>query len=534
MRQILIPIGALSMLLAVGAAATFAAPGDRRAARQGAQDGPCGQVTAACESAGFARGAGKGGAGLQVDCVAPIMQGRDQPKRARVALPHIDPQVVEACKASNPAFGQGRGPAAEPVVQAPPSPPPVAGAPSAPAPGAAAPRVPPQAAAGGVKRPNIIFILTDDLALNLVQYMPHVVKMQKDGVTFANYFVTDSLCCPSRSSIFTGRFPHDTGIFTNTGKDGGFQAFHNRHHEQMTFATALATAGYRTAMMGKYLNGYKPQTNPPEPGWSLWEVAGNGYPQYHYDFNDNGRFQRAGNQPSDYLTDVLAAKAVDFVKQSAGQPFAIEVATFSPHAPYTPAPRDANAFPDLRAPRTPAFNAAAEANMPQWLRTHPALSDADMAGIDRDFRKRAQSVQAVDKMIGELRGGGGFDRRGEQYLFRVLLRQRLSHGRAPYDARKDDGLRYRHPCSADRHRSRHRARARGAGDRRQYRSQPDLHRDRRRRHRRQCGRPQPGAAAARPSCHRMAQGRAGRAPWKPEGRVRSGFPRQAWRQPAKL
>jgi arylsulfatase A-like enzyme len=311
-------------------------------------------------------------------------------------LPHIDPQVVEACKASNPAFGQGRGPAAEPVVQAPPASPPP-GAPSA-----AAPRVPPQAAAGGAKRPNIIFILTDDLALNLVQYMPHVVKMQKEGVTFANYFVTDSLCCPSRSSIFTGRFPHDTGIFRNTGNDGGFHAFHNRHHEQMTFATALATAGYRTAMMGKYLNGYKPQTNPPEPGWSLWEVAGNGYPQYHYDFSDNGKFLRAGNQPSDYLTDVLAAKAVDFVKQSAGQPFAIEVATFSPHAPYTPAPRDANAFPELRAPRTPAFNAAADAAAPQWLRTHPALTDADIAGIDRDFRKRAQSVQAVDKMIGEL------------------------------------------------------------------------------------------------------------------------------------
>jgi arylsulfatase A-like enzyme len=99
---------------------------------------------------------------------------------------------------------------------------------------------------------------------------------------------------------------------------------------------------------------------------------------------------------------VLAAKAVDFIKQSAGQPFAIEVATFSPHAPYTPAPRDANAFPDLRAPRTPAFNAAAEAGMPQWLNAHRALTDADMAGIDRDFRKRAQSVQAVDKMIGEL------------------------------------------------------------------------------------------------------------------------------------
>jgi N-acetylglucosamine-6-sulfatase len=70
--------------------------------------------------------------------------------------------------------------------------------------------------------------------------------------------------------------------------------------------------------------------------------------------------------------------------------------------PYTPAPRDADAFPGLRAPRTPAFNAPPDANAPQWLRTHPALSAADMAGIDRDFRKRAQSVLAVDAMIGEL------------------------------------------------------------------------------------------------------------------------------------
>jgi arylsulfatase A-like enzyme len=386
------PVGAISLLLVVGAAATFAAPGDKRANRQ---EGPCGQVTAACESAGFAPGNAKGGAGLQVDCIAPIMQGTNQPRKARVPLPNVDPQVVAACKASNPTFGQGRGPGpgAAPVVQAPPV------GPAAPV--AAAPAPAPQAYSGP-KRPNIIFILTDDLSLNLVQYMPHVVKMQQDGVTFANYFVTDSLCCPSRSSIFTGRFPHDTGIFRNTGSDGGFLAFHSRHHEQMTFATALATAGYRTAMLGKYLNGYKPQTNPPEPGWSLWEVAGNGYPQFHYDFNDNGRFLRAGNQPSEYLTDVLAAKAVDFVKQSAGQPFAIEVATFSPHAPYTPAPRDADAFPDLRAPRTAAFNAAPDAAAPAWLRTHPALTDADMAGIDRDFRRRAQSVQAVDKMIGEL------------------------------------------------------------------------------------------------------------------------------------
>jgi arylsulfatase A-like enzyme len=391
MRRMLMPIGTLCALLVVGAAAPLAAPVGRQAARQEArQEGPCGQVTAACERAGFARGGAKGGVGLQLDCVDPIMQGEAQPRRARIPLPRVDPKVVEACKASNPDFGQAK---AGPAVQLPP----VSPAP----PAAAAQNAPPEAAAGG-KRPNIVFILTDDLALNLVQYMPHVVKMQKDGVTFANYFVTDSLCCPSRTSIFTGRFPHDTGIFRNTGNDGGFQAFHNRHHEQTTFATALAAAGYRTAMLGKYLNGYKPQKNPPEPGWSLWEVAGNGYPEFNYDFSDNGRFVRAGNQPTDYLTDVLAAKAVDFIKQSAGTPFAIEIATFAPHAPYTPAPRDADAFPDLRAPRTAAFNAAPDPNAPQWLKTHPALSAADVARIDTDFRKRAQSVQAVDKMIGEL------------------------------------------------------------------------------------------------------------------------------------
>jgi N-acetylglucosamine-6-sulfatase len=384
MRQMPMSLGTLGVLL-VG----LAAPSDAQPARN---RGSCGQITAACEGAGFTPGAGRGGTGLQVDCIVPIMQGTAQPRRARKSLPQVDPQLVADCKASNPRFGQGRVPPSEPPAQPlPASPPP---------PPATTQNPQPQAAAG--KRPNIVVILTDDLALNLVQFMPRVLKMQKEGVTFANYFVTDSLCCPSRSSIFTGRFPHDTGIFTNVGNDGGFMAFHNRHHEQSTFATALTAAGYRTAMLGKYLNGYLPKRHPPEPGWNMWTVAGNGYPEFNYDLNEDGKAVHYGNQPTDYLTDVLSDKAVNFIKQSAGAPFVIEIATFAPHAPYTPAPRDANAFPDLRAPRTPAFNAAPDASAPQWLRTHPAISAKEMARIDADFRKRAQSVLAVDKMIGDL------------------------------------------------------------------------------------------------------------------------------------
>jgi arylsulfatase A-like enzyme len=382
MRLTRMQIGTFACLLSLGMA-----PSDAQNVRAPAV--PCGQIAAACRDAGFAAGGRRQGSGLMADCVAPIIQGSPQPKRASKPLPQVDPQLVADCKAANPQFGAGG--------RAPPVPTPA----TPPQPVEPAPTPPPAATAQG-KRPNIVFVLTDDLAVNLVQYMPHVLDMQKKGVSFANYFVTDSLCCPSRSSIFTGRFPHDTGIFRNTGNDGGFLAFHNRHHEQSTFATALTAAGYRTAMLGKYLNGYQPRQHPPEPGWTMWAVAGNGYPEFNYDLNEDGKVVHYGREPADYLTDVLSEKAARFIKESAGKPFVIEIATFAPHAPYMPAPRDANAMPGLSAPRTSAFNAAPAADAPLWLRAHPALSAQDIGRIDADFRKRAQSVLAVDKMIGEL------------------------------------------------------------------------------------------------------------------------------------
>ncbi|GAB3151984.1 sulfatase [Amycolatopsis stemonae] len=265
----------------------------------------------------------------------------------------------------------------------------------------------PQAATA---KPNIVFVLTDDLAMNLVQYMPNVRKLARDGTTFANYTVTDSLCCPSRSSIFTGEFPHDTGVFTNGGDDGGFGTFHKRGDESATFAGQLQHAGYRTGMMGKYLNGYQPkatvdgQEHYVPPGWDEWDVAGNGYPEYDYTLNENHDLTHHGEAPQDYLTDVLAAKAGGFVSASTElkKPFFLEVATFAPHGPYTPAPQDKDAFPGLTAPRTPAFDTL-PANPPAWLAGREPLTDKEKTGIDTDFRKRVQAVQSVDRMVGSLR-----------------------------------------------------------------------------------------------------------------------------------
>ncbi|WP_433477692.1 sulfatase family protein [Spirillospora sp. CA-142024] len=253
------------------------------------------------------------------------------------------------------------------------------------------------------ERPNIIFVLTDDLASNLVQYMPHVKQMQQRGMTFSDYYVTDSLCCPSRSTIFTGKYPHNTGVFTNQGADGGYRTFRGRGNEQATFATALRKSGYRTAMMGKYLNGYQP-SDPVPPGWDEWDVAGNGYPEFNYTLNENGRQVRYGNRPEDYLTDVLASKGAGFVTRAAKdrRPFMMEIATFAPHGLATPAPRDAGLFPGLRAPRGPAFNEADISDKPGWLKEHPRLRPEQIRKIDTVYRKRARSVQAVDDLIGRL------------------------------------------------------------------------------------------------------------------------------------
>src|SRR5690348_10225306 len=139
-------------------------------------------------------------------------------------------------------------------------------------------------------KPNVVFILTDDLSWNLVnsRFAPHIAALQKRGETFTHYFVADSLCCPSRATIFTGLFPHDTKILTNTPPAGGFQRFQQRGLYKRTFAVALQARGYRTSMLGKYLNGYGDPgmlagTNPITPGWSDWHVSNaSGYAEFNY------------------------------------------------------------------------------------------------------------------------------------------------------------------------------------------------------------------------------------------------------------
>ncbi|MEU4419316.1 sulfatase [Actinoplanes sp. NPDC024001] len=255
-----------------------------------------------------------------------------------------------------------------------------------------------------------MLVLTDDLSKNLVPYMPNLLAMQREGTTFTNYTVTDSLCCPSRASMLKGQFPHNTGIFKNHGSDGGFRLFYSRGEEKSTFATDLQTAGYRTAFLGKYLNEYQPKdplgTGKPymPPGWDLWAAGGNAYDNFNYSLNENNQVVKYGNRPQDYLTDVISTKASQFITTSAaeGKPFMVEVSTYAPHSPYTPAPQDANAFPGLKAPRNAAYDKL-PTDAPKWLNRVAPLTKAQKTRMDTEFRKRVQSVQSIDRMLGSLR-----------------------------------------------------------------------------------------------------------------------------------
>ncbi|SHF57766.1 Arylsulfatase A [Jatrophihabitans endophyticus] len=260
-------------------------------------------------------------------------------------------------------------------------------------------------------RPNIVYVLTDDLSANLVPYMPHVRALSATGTTFDNYSVTDSLCCPSRASIFTGKYPHNSHVFTNIPPDGGMIIYNRYGGPAASYGTALQRSGYRTALLGKYLNNYMPgkkvaglAENYRPQGWSTWGVAGNGYPEYGYKLNHDGVVRKYGHEPEDYLTRVVTKLGVGFIEQSVRdrKPFALELSTFAPHAPYTPDPQDADSFLDLKAPRVPSFDRK-PAHMPRWLSLAPrSLSRKNIAEIDRSFVKRVQAVQSVDRAIGTL------------------------------------------------------------------------------------------------------------------------------------
>ena len=193
-----------------------------------------------------------------------------------------------------------------------------------------------------------------DARLDTLDYTPRIrTLLQEAGVTFENALVPVSLCCPSRVSLLRGQYVHNHQVLSNGPPDGGFQKATELNLEQTTLATLLQDAGYTTALMGKYLNGY-PYTDALTyipPGWNEFYSPSSdaAYFGFNYTLNANGTLVSYGSAPEDYMTDVLSRTAVNFITRTAGAgtPLFLYVNTYAPHGPSTPAPRHSGLFTDI-------------------------------------------------------------------------------------------------------------------------------------------------------------------------------------------
>ena len=252
--------------------------------------------------------------------------------------------------------------------------------------------------------PNIIVIMTDDQPQHTLPYMPVIQKeLVAKGITFSNAFATTPLCCPSRASILTGLYAHNHGVKTNRAPEGGAVAF----HDQSTISVWLQDAGYRTGFFGKYLNGYNdlPEGYVP-PGWDDWQAFVRRDPNLdfylNYSLNENGKVIQYGKEPQDYSTDLLAERAVKFIRESRQQPFFLFFSAFAPHQTYQAAERHKDLFKSLdefERYRPPSFFEADLTDKPLWAND---IERPSVDYVDKVHERMLRSLMAVDDAAGSL------------------------------------------------------------------------------------------------------------------------------------
>ncbi len=253
-------------------------------------------------------------------------------------------------------------------------------------------------------RPSIVLVLTDDLDVPTAERMPRLQQFAQAGLSFTRFFAAEPLCAPSRASILTGQYAHNNGVRSNHLPDGGFPAL--RSSEAATIATWLKAAGYRTALVGKYINdyalgageGYIP------PGWDDWHghlSALEDGRYFNYWVNDNRDVVRHGSTPEDYSADVETQQAVDFIDAEAGKagPIFLYLAPEAPHVPANYAERHGSEFRYEMAPRVPSFNESDVKDKPGSVRSRPPLTQAQIDQLDKLQIWRMRSLSSVEDML---------------------------------------------------------------------------------------------------------------------------------------
>ena len=317
------------------------------------------------------------------------------------------------------------------------------------------------------ERPNIVVIQADDMIVSDLEYMPTVQRqLIAKGSRLESLINSYPLCCPARATLLTGQFAHNHRVLSNfKANDGGHYRFRDlpgKLNQRNSLGPWLQDAGYRTAMVGKYLNEYGAlDRREIPPGWDHWAVLldHSTYDYFNYAMNVDGKVRFWGDRdyaraqmalatmgtedppesfsellamfrrafvpydyfgtakPSDYSMDTNGRFAADFVERAAPskRPFFLYYAPPGPHAedtnhaqglrPGAPQPdprppyRYRDTFDDVELPSSPAFNEADVSDKASNVSSLPRLTPAQVEEIGDNYRGRLGAVRSIDDQV---------------------------------------------------------------------------------------------------------------------------------------
>jgi arylsulfatase A-like enzyme len=266
------------------------------------------------------------------------------------------------------------------------------------------------------EQPNIVFVLTDDQDFESYsrETMPRTWRLLGGaGTTFTNHVDTTPLCCPSRAALQSGQYGHNNGVLNN--KPG----YADLEDKDNLLPVWLQRAGYNTAYVGKFMNGYDSYVDDRDdvaPGWDRWSViSGNGIGYRDFRLTVDGR-QRKEKYSGEYLTDVLNERSTELIGELSGDdPFYLQVGQLAPHVENlnadsggpcggdaVPARRDQGRFPQTRLPRLPAVLEADVSDKPAIVSGQPALDARKREQIRARYQCRLETLPAVDRGIADI------------------------------------------------------------------------------------------------------------------------------------
>ena len=235
------------------------------------------------------------------------------------------------------------------------------------------------------KRPNVLFVLCDDLRWNALGCTghphiktPHIDSLAEQGVLFKNSFCTTSLCSPSRASILSGLYAHTHGVTNN---------FTEYPSDMASFPRQLQSAGYETAYLGKYHMGEA--NDEPRPGFDYFVTHKGQGKYFDTEFNINGKERRV--VPGYYTTVVTDMAEKWLADRQSDKPWMLMIGQKAPHSFYFPEAKYAHAFDhvDINYPHS-AFQLT---DKPKWISDRLATWHG-IYGPLFDYRKKFPDASA--------------------------------------------------------------------------------------------------------------------------------------------